>query len=106
MDDVDFEYEGEMTPRMALNPTFREVYPFSRLSGEANVLVTPGLHSASISTKLLGEIGGATVLGPLLIGLEKPVQIVQVGARVVDIVTLAAMAAYDIDVEHRSRQGD
>ena len=100
--DVDFEYEGEMTPRMALNETFRAVYPFSRLRGEANVMITPGVHSAAISTKLLGEIGGAVVLGPLLIGLDKPVQIAQVGAGVADIVTLAAMAAYDLDCEHRT----
>ncbi|MFQ5563593.1 MAG: NADP-dependent malic enzyme [Parvularculaceae bacterium] len=95
--DIDFEYEGEMTPRMALNERYRAVYPFSRLTGEANVLITPGVHSAAISSKLLGEIGGATVLGPLLIGLEKPVQICQTGARVSDIVALAAMAAYEID---------
>ncbi|MEM9706289.1 MAG: NADP-dependent malic enzyme [Pseudomonadota bacterium] len=102
-DDVDFEYEGEMTPRMALNEAYRTgVYPFSRLTGTANVLVTPGVHSASISTKLMGEVGGATVLGPLLIGLERPVQIAQVGARVADIATLAAMAAYEIDSDHRS----
>ncbi|HBS34392.1 MAG TPA: NADP-dependent malic enzyme, partial [Parvularcula sp.] len=100
--DVDFEYEGEMTPRMALNERVRAVYPFSRLKGEANVLITPGAHSATISTKLLGEIGGATVLGPLLIGLERPVQIAQIGARVPDIVTLAAMAAYNPDTEHRA----
>ncbi|MDZ7629356.1 MAG: NADP-dependent malic enzyme [Parvularculaceae bacterium] len=99
--DIDFEYEGEMTPRMALNERVREIYPFSRLRGEANVLITPGAHSATISTKLLGEIGGATVLGPLLIGLERPVQIAQIGARVADIVTLAAMAAYNPDTEHR-----
>jgi malate dehydrogenase (oxaloacetate-decarboxylating)(NADP+) len=87
---------------MALNEVYRSVYPFSRLTGEANVLITPGVHSAAISTKLLGEIGGATVIGPLLIGLERPVQICQVGARVSDIVTLAAMAAYELDREHRS----
>ena len=103
--DIDFEYEGEMTPRMALNERVREVYPFSRLKGEANVLITPGAHSATISTKLLGEIGGATVLGPLLIGLERPVQIAQIGARVPDIVTLAAMAAYNPDTEHRAWSG-
>ncbi|MEQ8749593.1 MAG: phosphate acyltransferase, partial [Amphiplicatus sp.] len=101
--DVDFEYEGEMTPRMALNESVRETaYPFSRLSGEANVLITPGVHSAAISTKLLAEVGGATVLGPVLIGLERPVQITQVNAKVPEIVTSAAMAAYDLDVEHRS----
>lgn len=100
--DIDFEYEGEMTPRMALNEGLRELYPFSRLKGEANVLITPGVHSAAVSTKLLGEIGGALVLGPVLIGLERPVQIAQVGAGVTDIVTLAAMAAYELDAEHRS----
>ncbi len=100
--DVDFEYEGEMTPRMALNEKIRSIYPFSRLKGEANVLITPGVHSAAISTKLLGEVGGAMVLGPVLIGLERPVQIAQVGAGVTDIVTLAAMAAYELDAEHRS----
>jgi malate dehydrogenase (oxaloacetate-decarboxylating)(NADP+) len=100
--DVDFEYEGEMTPRMALNERARSAYPFSRLKGEANVLVTPGVHSASISTKLLGELGGATVIGPLLIGMEHPVQIAQINARVPEIVTLAAMAAYELDREHRS----
>ncbi|MGF1545090.1 MAG: NADP-dependent malic enzyme [Parvularculaceae bacterium] len=98
---VDFEYEGEMTPRMALNEEVRKVYPFARLKGEANVLITPGVHSAAISSKLLGELGGATVIGPLLIGLSRPVQIAQIGARVSDVVTLAAMAAYDIDAEHR-----
>ncbi len=100
--DIDFEYEGEMTPRMALNEKLRQVYPFSRLKGEANVLITPGVHSAAISSKLLGEIGGAMVIGPLLIGLEKSVQIVQVGAGVSDIVILAAMAAYELEKEHRS----
>ncbi|MEM9169840.1 MAG: NADP-dependent malic enzyme [Pseudomonadota bacterium] len=99
---VDFEYEGEMTPRMALNEHYRQVYPFSRLKGAANVLITPGIHSASIATKLMGEVGGATVLGPVLIGLEKSVQIAQIGSRVQDVVTLAAMAAYEIDSEHRT----
>ncbi len=100
--DVDFEYEGEMTPRMALNEKFREIYPFSRLKGEANVLITPGVHSAGISTKLVGELGGAIVIGPILIGLEQPVQVAQVGARVGDVVTLAAMAAYGLDQGHRA----
>ncbi|VAW08010.1 NADP-dependent malic enzyme, partial [hydrothermal vent metagenome] len=100
--DVDFEYEGEMTPRVALNEDVRSIYPFSRLKGEANVLITPGVHSAGISTKLVGELGGATVIGPVLIGLEHSVQIAQVGARVGDVVVLAAMAAYGLDQEHRS----
>ncbi|MEL6366113.1 MAG: NADP-dependent malic enzyme [Pseudomonadota bacterium] len=100
-DDVDFEYEGEMTPRMALNRDARRAFPFSRLSGDANVLVAPGIHSASISTKLLAELGSATVLGPFLIGLERSVQIAQLGAKVSDIVTLGAVAAYDLDQAHR-----
>ncbi len=100
-DDVDFNYEGEMTPRMALNERYREAFPFSRLEGEANVLVVPGLHSGSISTKLLGELGEATVIGPLLMGLEKPVQIAQIGSSVSDLVTLAVMAAVELDDTHR-----
>ncbi|MEM1379831.1 MAG: NADP-dependent malic enzyme [Pseudomonadota bacterium] len=99
--DIDFEYEGEMTPRMALNSRLRDLYPFSRLTGDANVLITPGLHSGGIASKLLAEIGGATVIGPVLIGLSKPVQIVQTGVQVNDILTLAAMAAYELDTEHR-----
>lgn len=99
---ADFEYEGEMTPRMALNhERLKELYPFARLSGPANVLVVPGLHSGGIATKLMGEIGGATVLGPLLIGLSRPVQIVQTGVQVGDITSLAAMAAYELDRDHR-----
>jgi len=101
-DDVDFNYEGEMTPRMALNERYREAFPFSRLDGEANVLVVPGLHSGSISTKLLGEIGEATVIGPLLMGLERPVQIAQIGSSVTDLVTLAVMAAVELDDTHRA----
>jgi malate dehydrogenase (oxaloacetate-decarboxylating)(NADP+) len=101
--DIDFEYEGDMTPGVALNERLRrEAYPFARMKGAANVLVTPGIHSASISTKLLAEVGGATVLGPLLIGLERPVQIAQVGARVPEIVTFAALGAYELDAEHRA----
>ncbi len=104
--DIDFEFDGDMTPGFALDERRRKAaYPFSRLTGAANVLVTPGIHSASISTKLLAEAGGATVLGPLLIGLERPVQIAQVGAKVPEIVTLAALAAYELDAEHRSWAG-
>ena len=98
----DFEYEGEMTPRMALDHERAEqLYPFSRLTGPANVLICPGLHSGGIATKLMSEIGGATVLGPLLIGLERPVQIMQTGSSGTDIVTLAALAAYELDRDHR-----
>jgi len=93
---VDFEYDGEMPPDVALNPELRErLYPFSRLSGPANVLVMPDLHSANIASKLLGQLGGSTVIGPLMHGLAKPVQIVQLGANVSDVVNLAALAAHE-----------
>ncbi|MGV6801999.1 MAG: NADP-dependent malic enzyme [bacterium] len=103
--DIDFEYDGEMTPRMALNNENRKIYPFARLSDAANVLIAPGIHSGAVSTKLLSEIGGAIVIGPILIGLEKPVQIVQTGAPVGDIVMLAALAAYGLDENHRIWSG-
>ena len=93
---VDFEYEGEMAADVALNPELAAAYPFSRLSGPANVLVMPAFHSASISTKLLQELGGATVIGPLLVGFDRPVQIVQLGAKDNQIVNMAALAAYNV----------
>ncbi len=94
---VDFEYEGEMNVDVALDPSHRFLYPFSRLKGPANVLVMPAIHSASIATKLLRMAGGATVIGPMLVGVEKPVQIARLGASVSEITTLAALAAYDPD---------
>jgi malate dehydrogenase (oxaloacetate-decarboxylating)(NADP+) len=93
---VDFEYDGEMAADVALNPEQMSTYPFCRLSGTANVLVMPAFHSASISTKMLQELGGSTVIGPLIVGLDKPVQIVSLGARDSDIVNMAALAAYNI----------
>lgn len=93
---VDFEYEGEMAADVALNPELAAAYPFSRLSGPANVLVMPAFHSASISTKMLQELGGATVIGPLLVGLDRPVQIVPLGANDSQIVNMAALAAYNV----------
>ncbi|MAW13428.1 MAG: NADP-dependent malic enzyme [SAR116 cluster bacterium] len=97
---VDFEYEGEMSPSVALNYDLSQrTYPFSRLSGAANVLVMPAIHSASISARMLQQLGGATLIGPLLVGLEKPVQIAPMGATVSDLVHLAALAAYDLTGE-------
>jgi malate dehydrogenase (oxaloacetate-decarboxylating)(NADP+) len=91
---VDFEFDGEMAADVALNPRLMEQYPFIGLSGPANVLVMPAFHSASISTKMLQELGGSTVIGPLLVGLNKPVQIVSLNAKDSDIVNMAALAAY------------
>jgi malate dehydrogenase (oxaloacetate-decarboxylating)(NADP+) len=92
---VDFQYDGEMAADVALNPRMMEQYPFCRLKGPANVLVMPAFHSASISTKMLQELGGSTVIGPLLVGLDKPVQIASMGAKDSDIVNMAAIAAYN-----------
>jgi malate dehydrogenase (oxaloacetate-decarboxylating)(NADP+) len=93
---VDFEYDGEMAADVALNPELMAPYPFCRLSGPANVLVMPAFHSAAISTKLVQELGGATVIGPLLVGLDRPVQIVQLAAKDTQLVNMAALAAFNI----------
>src|SRR5207237_4073447 len=92
----DFEYEGEMAPDVALNFQLqRRFYPFSRLSGPANILVMPGLQSASLSAKLLKELGGESVLGPYLLGLQMPVQIAPMTATASDLVMLAVLAGGD-----------
>jgi len=92
---VDFEYDGEMSADVALDfELMRKSYPFCRLTGPANVLVMPALHSANVSSKLLQQLGGGTVIGPILLGLEKPAQIVEMAATVSDIVNLAALAGY------------
>jgi malate dehydrogenase (oxaloacetate-decarboxylating)(NADP+) len=93
---VDFEYDGEMAADVALNPDLMAAYPFCRLSGPANVLVMPAFHSAAISTKMLQELGGATVIGPLLVGLDNSVQIVNLSAKDTDLVNMAAIAAYNV----------
>jgi malate dehydrogenase (oxaloacetate-decarboxylating)(NADP+) len=90
---VPFEYEGEMSADVALNRDMARVYPFSRLSGPANVLIMPGLHAANISAKLLKEIGGGRVIGPMLVGMSKPVQIVPMTSGASDVVTMAVLAA-------------
>ena len=91
-----FEYDGEMAADVALNPKAMELYPFCRLSGPANVLIMPAIHSASISTKLLQELGGSNLVGPMLVGLSKPIQIIPTGSRVSEIINLAAIAACDL----------
>jgi len=94
-EEVDFEYDGEMQADMALDyELLRSTYPFCRLTGPANVLVMPGLHSAHISSRLMQSLGGVTVIGPVIDGLQKPVQVVQMGATVSDLVNHAALAAY------------
>ena len=93
---LDFTYDGEVAADIALNPELRGPYPFCRLKGPANVLVMPAFHSASISSKMLQELGGATVVGPLIVGLDRAVQIIQLGAKDSEIVNMAALAAFNI----------
>jgi malate dehydrogenase (oxaloacetate-decarboxylating)(NADP+) len=89
---VDFEYEGEMTVDVALNTQAQEAYPFSRLTGPANILVVPARHSASISVKLMQEMAGATVIGPILTGVDKPIQICPTVSSATDILHMASLA--------------
>ncbi|MDM7459094.1 MAG: phosphate acyltransferase, partial [Paracoccus sp. (in: a-proteobacteria)] len=96
---VDFEYEGEMTVDVALNREAAARYPFSRLTAPANVLVVPARHSASISVKLLQEMAGATVLGPILTGAPRPIQICATNSTVSDILNMAAIAAGGLATE-------
>jgi malate dehydrogenase (oxaloacetate-decarboxylating)(NADP+) len=98
-EDIDFEYDGEMSPDVALSHDLRRLYPFIRLKDDANVLIMPAMHSASIATKLLSVLDGATVIGPLLVGLELPVQIAPLGAAVSDIVAYATLAAFDVNAK-------
>ncbi len=90
---VDFEYEGEMTPDVALNPEVMANYPFCRLTGPANILVVPARHSAAISVKLMQELAGATVIGPILAGVAKPIQICSTTSTANDILNMAVLAA-------------
>ena len=103
---VDFEYEGEMAPDVALNYEYQQqYYPFSRLSGPANILVMPGLQSASLSAKLLRAVGGESVLGPYILGLEHPVQIAPMTASASDLVMLAVLAAGDATARQQREAG-
>ncbi|MBI1212499.1 MAG: NADP-dependent malic enzyme [Alphaproteobacteria bacterium] len=94
---VDFEYDGEMNADVALERERMALYPFCRLNEPANVLIMPAIHSASISTTLTKVIGKATLIGPLLVGMSKSVQIAPLGARMSDIMNTAALAAYNIN---------
>jgi malate dehydrogenase (oxaloacetate-decarboxylating)(NADP+) len=93
---VSFEYEGEMTVDVALNPKAQAAYPFSRLTGPANILVVPARHSASISVKLIQEMAGATVIGPILAGVDKPIQICSTVSTANDILNMAIFASCNI----------
>ncbi|MDP3239120.1 MAG: phosphate acyltransferase, partial [Reyranella sp.] len=101
-EEVDFEYDGEMQADMALDfELLKSTYPFTRLTGPANILIMPGLHSAHISSRLMQSLGGVTVIGPVIDGLSKPVQIVPMGATVSDLVNHAALAAYGALISRR-----
>src|SRR5579859_5620586 len=95
MEGIDFEYEGEMPPELALEPELRGNYPFMRLTGPANVLIMPAVHSAAISTQLIQSLGGATVIGPILLGLDRAVQICPLSASVSKILQMATVCAYE-----------
>ena len=95
---VDFDFDGEMQPDVALNPIYQETYPFSKIVGRANILIMPALHSAAISTKLMKVYGGAKLIGPLLIGLGLPIEVAPLRSSTSDILNLASVAAYSSDV--------
>ncbi len=91
---VDFEYDGEMQANVALNAELLKIYPFCRLSQPANILIMPALHSANIASKLLQELGGGKLIGPVLCGVKKSIQIVQMGSGESDVLNMAALTAY------------
>ena len=95
---VDFDFDGEMQPDVALNPVYKEIYPFSKIVGNANILIMPALHSAAISTKLMKVFGGGKLIGPLLIGLGSPIEVAPLRASTSEILNLASIAAYSSDV--------
>ncbi len=95
---VDFDFDGEMQPDVALNPIYQETYPFSKIVGKANILIMPALHSAAISTKLMKVYGGAKLIGPLLIGLGLPIEVAPLRSSTSDILNLASVAAYSAHV--------
>ena len=95
---VDFDFDGEMQPDVALNPIYKEVYPFSKIVGNANILIMPALHSAAISTKMMKSFGDAKLVGPLLIGLGLPIEVAPLRSSTSDILNLASVAAYSSDI--------
>ena len=95
---VDFEFDGDMQPDVALDLEYKELYPFSKIVGEANILIMPGQHSAAISYKMMKTLGDTKVIGPLLIGLGLPVEIAPLRSSTSEILNLASIAAYSADV--------
>ena len=95
---IDFDYDGEMQPDVALDPEYKASYPFSKIVGNANILIMPALHSASITVKLMKTFGGAKLIGPLLIGLGLPIEIAPLRSSTSDILNLASIAAYSSEV--------
>jgi malate dehydrogenase (oxaloacetate-decarboxylating)(NADP+) len=95
---IDFDYDGEMQPDVALNPEYKASYPFSKIVGNANILIMPALHSAAISTKLMKVFGGGKLIGPLLIGLGLPIEVAPLRSSTSDILHLASIAAYSSDI--------
>ena len=87
-----------MQPDVALNDQYKELYPFSEIVGNANILIMPGQHSAAISYKMMRELGGAKVIGPLLIGLGQPIEIAPLRSSTSEIINLSSIAAYSADV--------
>ena len=95
---VDFEFDGDMQPDVALDEEYRNLYPFSKIVGKANILIMPGQHSAAISYKMMKTFGDAKVIGPLLIGLGLPIEIAPLRSSTSEIINLASIAAYSADV--------
>ncbi len=95
---VDFEFDGDMQPDVALNPEYKELYPFAKIVGKANILIMPGQHSAAISYKLMKSLGDAKVIGPLLIGLGLPIEIAPLRSSTSEIINLASIAAYSSEI--------
>jgi len=95
---VDFKFDGDMQPDVALSDDYKELYPFSEIVGNANVLIMPGQHSAAISYKMMKVLGGAKIIGPLLIGLAQPIEIAPLRSSTSDILNLASVAAYSADI--------
>ena len=95
---VDFKFDGEMQPDVALDEKYRDLYPFSDIVGNANVLIMPGRHSAAISFKMLKSLSAVKVVGPLLIGLGEPIEIAPLRSSTGDILNLASVAAYSSDI--------